>query len=153
MAWPKLKQDLENSWYRWASQDRQTWYAAQFQYGENVNIRDMKNGVCLSWGSTDVWSALSYEFSYFTYDWALYTVDKKWVIRDDTWATVYNLNINSVQVPQGIQFWDDMYVVSAAWVHKITQWWTIWRLWIYHTKIRWLNSWRKALYSQWLAKT
>ena len=52
MAWPKLKQYLENSWYRWASQDRQTRYAAQFQYWENVNIRNMKNWVCLSWWVT-----------------------------------------------------------------------------------------------------
>lgn len=48
----KLKQYLENSWYRWASQDRQTWYAAQFQYWENINIRNMKNWVCLSWWTT-----------------------------------------------------------------------------------------------------
>ena len=125
MAWPKLKQYLENSWYRWASQDRQTWYAAQFQYWENVNIRDMKNWVCLSWGSTDVGSVLSYQFSYFTYDWDLYTVDRKGVIRDDEWTTVYNLNISSTQIPQGIQFWSDIYVVSTAWVHKITSGGTI----------------------------
>ena len=125
MAWPKLKQYLENSWYRWASQDRQTWYAAQFQYGENVNIRDMKNGVCLSWGSTDVGNALSYAFSYFTYDGDLYTVDRKWIIRDDTWTTVYNLHINSIQIPQWIQFWNDIYIVSSAWVYQIEQWWTI----------------------------
>ena len=85
----------------------------------------MKNWVCLSWGSTDVGSALSYEFSYFTYDGDLYTVDKKGVIRDDTLTTVYNLSINSTQVPQWIQFWSDIYVVSSEWVHKITQWWTI----------------------------
>ena len=48
----KLKQYLENSWYRWASQDRQTWYAAQFQYWENINVRNMKNWVCLSWWTT-----------------------------------------------------------------------------------------------------
>ena len=77
MAWIKLKQYLENSWYRWASQDRQTWYAAQFQYGENINIRDMKNGVCLSWWRTDV-STKSKPFNYFTYKNNLYYVDADW---------------------------------------------------------------------------
>lgn len=120
-----LKQYLENSWYRWASQDRQTWYAAQFQYGENINIRDMKNGVCLSWGSTDVGSAVSYEFSYFTYKWDLYTVDRVWVIRDSTWATVYNIGISSLEVPKWIEFWDNMYIISTDWVHQITSWWTV----------------------------
>lgn len=120
-----LKQYLENSWYRWASQDRQTWYAAQFQYGENVNIRDMKNGVCLSWGSTDVGSVVNYQFSYFVYKSELYTVDRVGIVRNNTWSTVYNVNISSIVVPRWIEFWDDMYIISSDWVHKITSWGTV----------------------------
>lgn len=120
----KLKQYLENSWYRWASQDRQTWYAAQFQYGENINIRDMKNGVCLSWGSTDVGSTYNYEFSYFTYEWKLYSVDRVWIVRDENWNTKCNLWINSTQVPQAVQFWNDIYVTSSVGVHKIDSSWS-----------------------------
>lgn len=119
----KLKQYLENSWYRWASQDRQTWYAAQFQYGENINIRDMKNGVCLSWGSTDVGSVLNNEFSYFVYKWNLYTVDTRWTIRTVAWVNFSYLNINSTLVPRWIEFWDNMYIISAEWVHEVDSWW------------------------------
>ena len=115
----RLKQYLENSWYRWASQDRQTWYAAQFQYGENINIRDMKNWVCLSWWATDV-KTLANPFSFFTYKWDLYIVDSKWIVYDESWTQVYNVNENFVAAPQWIEFWDDMYIVWAAWVFKIT---------------------------------
>lgn len=118
-----LKQYLENSWYRWASQDRQTWYAAQFQYGENINIRDMKNGVCLSWWSTDLPWTFNYRFSFFTYKYKLYTVDRMWVIRDDTWATFCNINKQSLEVPHWIEFWDYIYVVSDAWVFKVDYEW------------------------------
>ena len=119
----KLKQYLENSWYRWASQDRQTWYAAQFQYGENINIRDMKNGVCLSWGSTDLNKTFNYDFSFFTYDWDLYTIDKVWVIRDIEWTTKCDLWITSIQTPQAVQFWDKIYVASTAWIYRVTSSW------------------------------
>ena len=124
MAWIKLKQYLENSWYRWASQDRQTWYAAQFQYGENINIRDMKNWVCLSWWTTDV-KTLANPFSFFTYKWDLYIVDSKWIVYDESWTQVYNVNENFVSAPQWIEFWDDMYIVWTAWVFKITSGGTI----------------------------
>lgn len=120
----KLKQYLENSWYRWASQDRQTWYAAQFQYGENVNIRDMKNGVCLSWWATDV-KTLSNPFSFFTYQWDLYIVDSDGKVYDEDWTEVHDVNETFTWAPQGIEFWDDMYIVWTAWVFKITSWWTI----------------------------
>lgn len=124
MAWIKLKQYLENSWYRWASQDRQSWYAAQFQYGENINIRDMKNWVCLSWWATDV-KTLTNPFSFFTYKWDLYIVDSKWIVYDEDWTQVYNVNENFVSAPQWIEFWDDMYIVWTAWVFKITSGGTI----------------------------
>lgn len=122
MAWPKLKQYLENSWYRWASQDRQTGYAAQFQYGENINIRDMKNGVCLSGWSTDV-ATYSDEFSFFTY-WThsvvlLYTVDLKWDIRRGHNTSVICPTTNYVWFPpKWIQFWDDVYIIWDSWIYK-----------------------------------
>jgi hypothetical protein len=119
-----LKQYLENSWYRWASQDRQTWYAAQFQYGENVNIRDMKNGVCLSWGSTDVGWTFNYPFSYFTYEWDLYSVDRAWVVRDESGNTMCNLGITSLQIPVWVQFGQDIYIATSVWVYKIDSSWT-----------------------------
>lgn len=121
----KLKQYLENSWYRWASQDRQTWYAAQFQYGENINIRDMKNWVCLSWWSTDLNKTFSWPFSFFTYQWDLYIVDNKWKVYDEDWTQVYDVNETFIWAPQWIEFWDDIYIVGTAWVFKITSWWVI----------------------------
>ena len=125
MAWPKLKQYLENSWYRWASQDRQTWYAAQFQYGENVNIRDMKNGVCLSWWATDLDKTFSSPFSFFTYKADLYMVDADWKVYDEEWTVKYDVNETFVWAPVWIEFGDDMYIIWTAWVFKITFWWTI----------------------------
>lgn len=118
----KLKQYLENSWYRWASQDRQSWYAAQFQYWENVNIRDMRNGVCLSWGATDI-RTYSDEFSFFTY-WVqsvvwLYTVDLKWDIRYGSNSDVICITDEFTRFPpKWIQFWDDLYIVWDTWIFK-----------------------------------
>lgn len=116
-----LKQYLENSWYRWASQDRQTWYAAQFQYWENINIRDMKNGVCLSWWATDV-NTFDKPFSFFTHKLSLYTVDNLWVIRDDEWTQKCDLSFTSISVPQWVEFEDYIYVVSDKWVYRVTPW-------------------------------
>ena len=98
MAWPKLKQYLENSWYRWASQDRQTWYAAQFQYWENVNIRDMKNGVLLSWWTNIVKEWFTDPFSFFTYSWDLYSVDSEWIVYDSTrvMAKIFSVNFRKI---------------------------------------------------------
>jgi len=111
MAWPKLKQYLENSWYRWASQDRQTGYAAQYQYWYWVNTRDMKNGVCLAGWQTDV-STKNNPFSYFTFGGNLYYVDSEWIIYDkdwqeqiDTWVT------HGDTAPHWIEFWDNIYIV------------------------------------------
>ena len=120
----KLKQYLENSWYRWASQDRQTWYAAQFQYWENVNIRDMKNGVCLSGWATDV-KTYSDEFSYFTF-WnfwqkTLYIVTEEWEVYTESWTRIDDWDINKSfqRPPIWIQFWDDLYVVGTEWFFKL----------------------------------
>lgn len=134
----KLKQYLENSWYRWASQDRQTGYAAQFQYWENVNIRDMKNGVCLSWWSADLDKVFSWPFSFFTYQWDLYIVDNSWKVYDEEWNEVYDVNKNFVWAPQWIEFWDDMYIVGTAWVYKISSVWTITD--VTPTWFSWLNT-------------
>lgn len=112
----KLKQYLENSWYRWASHDRQSWYAAQFQYWENINIRDMRNGVCLSWGATDVRNVSS-EFSYFTWGmrWRqdLFMVTMDWKIYNvETWTQVLNLETNFFFPPIWIQFLEDyVYII------------------------------------------
>lgn len=131
----KLKQYLENSWYRWASQDRQTWYAAQFQYGENINIRDMKNGVCLSGWSTDLNKTFTYRFTFFTYVWAspdnnLYTVDRAHIVRDEEWNIVYDVATalswtSLAEEARWIQFWNDMYIVSNRWVAQIDSLWVI----------------------------
>ena len=120
----KLKQYLENSWYRWASQDRQSWYAAQFQYWENVNIRDMRNGVCLSWGATDI-RTNSNEFSYFTasilWKTTLFMVDTAWdVYNVESGAQVCNINKTFTYAPIWMQFWDDVYIIWTAWVFKCT---------------------------------
>lgn len=122
----KLKQYLENSWYRWASQDRQSWYAAQFQYWENVNIRDMKNGVCLSWGATNLRTE-TYASSFFTCSIygvsALYSVDTKWNIRlVDTWAVKCALNKTFHYPPIWLQFWTDAYIIWDAGIFKVVLW-------------------------------
>lgn len=118
----KLKQYLENSWYRWASQDRQTWYAAQFQYGENINIRDMKNWVCLSWGRTDV-STKSKPFNYFTYKNHLYYVDSDWKIYDENWTQKCATWIAFTDTPNWIEFWNYIYIVWDSWVIQIDSSW------------------------------
>jgi len=110
-----LKQYLENSWYRWASQDRQSGYAAQFQYWENVNIRDMKNWVCLSWGATDIDSTES-AFSYFSYLSKLLAVDVDWQIYDvlDTWLdhiSEWDIWKSFDEVPTWIEFNGLVYVI------------------------------------------
>lgn len=122
MAWIKLKQYLENSWYRWASQDRQTWYAAQFQYGENINIRDMKNGVCLSWWRTDV-STKSKPFNYFTYKNHLYYVDADWKIYDENWTQKCATWIAFTDTPNWIEFWNYIYIVWDSWVIQVDSSW------------------------------
>ena len=114
----KLKQYLENSWYRWASQDRQSGYAAQFQYWENVNIRDMRNGVCLSWGATDV-DTYSSEFSLFTYDWLLLTVDKSWKVKEAGWSLLWDIEEYFNPTPLWIEFWEDVYVVWSEWIWRL----------------------------------
>ena len=118
----KLKQYLENSWYRWASQDRQSGYAAQFQYWENVNIRDMKNGVCLSWGATDI-DTYEHEFSYFTASilWRtqLFMVDTAWNVYQANDGTLRcSLWVSFTSAPYWIQFENDVYIVWSAWVFQ-----------------------------------
>lgn len=146
MAWPKLKQYLENSWYRWASQDRQTWYAAQFQYWENVNIRDMKNWVCLSGWSTDIEQTFTDPFSFFTYKWGLYAVDREWIVYDEEWEQVYDINESFTWYPHWIEFGDDMYIVWTEWVFKITSWWVIsdetptWFVWMNTCVLNYANT-------------
>jgi len=123
MAWPKLKQYLENSRYRWASQDRQTWYAAQYQYGYGINTRDMKNGVCLAWWATDVVKNIASPFSYFTYWWNLYYVTAAWVIYDASWTQKCSTWVTHNRAPNGIEFGDDIYIVGTGWVIKVDSWW------------------------------
>jgi hypothetical protein len=116
MAWPKLKQYLENSWYRWASQDRQTGYAAQYQYWYWVNTRDMKNGVCLAW-----WSKLALDvgekFVYFCRQNKLYTLSYSWVIRDMEWTVKCTISSfwNNVDVVICENFWDYLFIANDTW--------------------------------------
>lgn len=116
MAWVKLKQYLENSWYRWASQDRQTWYASQYQYWYWVNTRDMKNWVCLAWWTTfvlDVWE----KFVYFCRQSKLYTLSYSGVIRDMEWNVKCTISSfwNDVDIVVCENFWDYLFVANDAW--------------------------------------
>lgn len=114
----KLKQYLENSWYRWASQDRQTWYASQYQYWRGVNTRNMKNWVCLAWWQTNV-TTKSWAFTYFTYKGDLYYVDAWGRIYDDGWTLVCNTWVTHTTAPHGIEFWANVYIVWNWWVVKV----------------------------------
>lgn len=120
----KLKQYLENSWYRWASQDRQTWYAAQYQYGYGVNTRDMKNWVCLAWWATDSETQYSDPFSFFTYNSWLHYIDASWKIYDDEWTLKCNTWISWAPTPYAIEFWDSIYVAWVFGVEKVESDWT-----------------------------
>ena len=125
MAWPKLKQYLENSWYRWASQDRQTWYAAQFQYWENVNIRDMKNWVCLSGWKTNKGSQ-SKNFVYFTHRWVLYMFTGNWdIIKVSNWTTMCTVTV-TWHVLCAESFWWNIYVSWWTKVYEIDTSWLSW---------------------------
>ena len=120
----KLKQYLENSWYRWASQDRQTGYAAQFQYGENINIRDMKNWVCLSWGSTDILTHND-KFTCFIDEGIMYIADTKWIVRAyNNWILIdeWDLQNDFVFPPIIIKFWYYVYVVWYGWIFALSSW-------------------------------
>lgn len=115
----KLKQYLENSWYRWASQDRQTWYAAQFQYWEWINIRDMKNWVCLAWGKTNV-RDLQKNFIYFAHEWLLYILTEWWdIIEDSTWTVKCNVG-STWQYLFAESFWWDIYVCVRYKIYRVS---------------------------------
>lgn len=127
MAWPKLKQYLENSWYRWASQDRQTWYAAQYQYWYWVNTRDMKNGVCLAWWKTQpAWWTLNKKFIYFVYSWDLYMFTEWWDIIDTSnWNVMVNV-WKTWGFLHAITFWDYIYVCIWTYIFKVDPSWLSW---------------------------
>lgn len=114
----KLKQYLENSWYRWASQDRQTWYAAQFQYWEWINIRDIKNWVCLAAAPVVVFSITS-EFIFFEYDANLYCLDKLWDILDSSWTILLTIPSFIPNQMNAQQFWDYVFVIA---------WWSVYQI-------------------------
>ena len=114
----KLKQYLENSWYRWASQDRQTWYASQYQYWYWVNTRNMKNWVCLAWWQTDVTTKTS-AFTYFTYWRELYYVDSAGKIYDAEWTQKCDTWVQQYTAPNWIEFWNNIYIVWQWWVVKV----------------------------------
>ena len=119
----KLKQYLENSWYRWASQDRQTWYASQYQYWYWVNTRDMKNWVCLAWWATNVVNNVTSPFSYFTYWWNLYYVTASWIIYNSTWTVMCNTWVQHSSAPNGIEFGNDIFIVGTWWVVRVDWLW------------------------------
>lgn len=118
----KLKQYLENSWYRWASQDRQTWYASQYQYWYWVNTRHMKNWVCLAWWQTDV-AIKTYPFNYFTYGEKLYYVDSQGKIYDKDWTQKCDTWVTHAAAPHWIEFWNYIYIVWEWWVVKVDSSW------------------------------
>ena len=121
----KLKQYLENSWYRWASQDRQTWYAAQFQYGQWVNVRDMKNWVMLAGWQTDVVENKTSPFNYFTWWAELYYVDADGKIYDEDWTLKCNTWVSHTVAPQWIEFWNYIYIVWTWWVLMVDNTWSV----------------------------
>lgn len=139
----KLKQYLENSWYRWASQDRQTWYAAQFQYGENVNVRDMKNWVCLSGWSTKVCNQ-SAEFSFFT-SWAhLYTINGNWQIIDSEWNVKLTISGMSNDIyPMWVRFWDYVYIFWTIWIYRVNV--SSWTYTDISSNFPWLYIWAQCI--------
>ena len=134
----KLKQYLENSWYRWASQDRQTWYAAQFQYWVWINVRDMRNWVCLAWGRTDI-TSFSKPFTYFTYNSNLYLLDTDWKIYDNTWTLKCSSWVSWANV--WVEFSWYIYVVWSGWVAQIDNTFTVSDV----TPTWWANHWTCAL--------
>jgi hypothetical protein len=113
-----LKQYLENSWYRWASQDRQTWYASQYQYWYWVNTRNMKNWVCLAWWQTDVTTKTS-PFTYFTCWSELYYVDAAGKIYDVEWTQKCDTWVQQYTAPSWIEFWNSIYIVWQWGVVKV----------------------------------
>lgn len=136
----KTKQYLENSWYRWASQDRQTWYAAQYQYGYGVNTRDMKNWVCLAWWATDV-TTKNKVFYYFTYASKLYYVDKDWNIYDSTWTQKCATWISWTNL--WIEFGWYIFIIWTGWVAYVDNTWTSTN--ITSSFSWWANTWTCAL--------
>jgi hypothetical protein len=149
----KLKQYLENSWYRWASQDRQTWYAAQYQYGYGVNTRDMKNWVCLAWWATDdEWFTSTSSFHYFSVGSYLYALTSWWEVKDAaTRETKCTLPAKTwMWADAAIQFWPMVYLfywdkIYAANQNTFTytdvtpQWWYA-GIWLTSKPINYANT-------------
>lgn len=115
----KTKQYLENSWYRWASQDRQTWYAAQYQYWYGVNTRDMKNWVCLAWWATDTFTS-SKSFVYFSIGSYLYVFTAWWEVKDaDTWTTQCTVSATWTWLTDAINFWWYVYLFYKSKIFQL----------------------------------
>ena len=110
-----VKQYLENSWYRWASQDRQTWYAAQYQYGYGVNTRDMKNWVCLAWWEHEIDNFSSW-INVFTAFWDIYYINWEWKIYDENWTLKCSTWVTDSYAPLCVEFWNALFVI---WDEKI----------------------------------
>lgn len=106
-----MKQYLENSWYRWASQDRQNWYAAQFQYWEWINVRDMKNWVCLAWWATDESFTFNSAFKYFSIGSGLFIFTSWWdVVNAENWTVMCSVSASGNWLYDAIQFWNYVYL-------------------------------------------
>lgn len=119
-----VKQYLENSWYRWASQDRQTWYAAQYQYGYGVNTRDMKNWVCLAWWKEEL-NTFSTWINVFTAFWDLYYINGNWGIYDINNNSKCQTLVTDQYAPICVEFWNSVFVIWDNAVKYVTTWWTV----------------------------
>lgn len=124
MAWLKLKQYLENSRYRWASQDRQTWYAAQYQYGFWVNTRDMKNWVCLAGWWTFVRSFNTW-INVFTAFWNMYYINWDWDIYNENWTLKCSTWVTDAYAPICEEFWNALFVIWDNKVVYVTPGWSV----------------------------
>lgn len=119
-----VKQYLENSWYRWASQDRQTWYAAQYQYGFWVNTRDMKNWVCLAGWWTFV-RRFNTWINVFTAFWNMYYINWDWDIYDESWTLKCSTWVTDAYAPVCEEFWNALFVIWDNAVKYVTTWWNV----------------------------
>lgn len=119
-----VKQYLENSWYRWASQDRQTWYAWQYQYGFGVNTRDMKNWVCLAWWGTFMRSFNTW-INVFTAFWNAYYINGNGTIYNMNWTVMADTWVTDQYAPICEEFWSTLFVIWDNAVKMVSGSWTV----------------------------
>lgn len=147
-----VKQYLENSWYRWASQDRQTWYAAQYQYGYGVNTRDMKNWVCLAWGEDKIDDFNSW-INVFTAFGNVYYINGNWDIYDEDWNLKCSTWVTDTYAPLCVEYWNALFVIWDSKVKMVGRLWSVadvtsafpqyhgsWYRWVWQCALNYANT-------------